>query len=836
MKKRLLSAILTLCLLIGLLPIGALAADTVGKIVLTVDVPKVGAKPAATADVPETASTYVKAIRWLDAATEKDMTAEDTFRAGKSYTLYVQVCIKEDQDKTFRINYAGNITVNGKEAKFQVRNEREIIVWYTFKLADNEVKTEITAVAAAVTDPVTGASPVNSATATANGSASAVKVEKVQWGGQWDMSSGKGVYKAGGEYAVNISLTPAKGYTFSKNLTATVNGKAAEVHYNTAEKLSIKYSYKPTAEEKDTAKEAERFSLKKYMTMAEAEPQRTGDRDTVFAGSSAVQFNALSEVEQKRVRKIILTGHDVAGAKALISAAMGVSNRMDEYWFGSEYSAAEADEILDALRETVGLRYYDTFLDGYTLSAKPHFFLPESLMGSFDTETALNAKDVRFYSGTAPEAAAKLGASAAKNWCTGHQYEKQKRMRAGTVYTYPDCAHGAQFYYVCFHCGQVEKDPAHLSDWTNIDATGMPVVGGSALPRHDFVEQVRDDAYVGTDVNGNKVYWKSCSRCGYTCRQDTIDNIPRQYADSDKSAAYEQYKEMLMNALTKREQETLTGKNNAKMFRIADTVSAKTSGWAQSEVNDAFFEGLVDEALLGSDYTKACTRLQFCSVAVKLAEKMTGKTIAPAPASTFTDTQNEYVLKAYAAGITAGTSATTFSPDDTLNRQQMATFIFRALQYVKANSDLLYTPYTSKLASYDDRGQISDWAEESMTFMNALGLIAGTSDTALSPLDNCTVEQALIVAERSLNAHKIGYYIVRSDKELRGNWFGYCHFTLLTEGMNEGVIYTYTPGEVFWMTDWRDSNSAGGSLITTEPATGIPVAAVADNFIPIREK
>ncbi len=832
MRKRIWSALLVLCMMLTLLPATALAADTVGKVVLTVDAPKVGGKPATTVSVPDTASTYVKAIRWLDVATEEDMAAGDTFQAGKSYTLYAQVGIKEGQDKTFDINYASNITINGKEAKFQVQNSREIIVWYTFKLASNEVKTEITTVDITITMPAAGNTADRDPVILANGASGLVKAVNVDWGGSFDGH----VFKAGTSYTLGVRMEPAKsGYTFAKGVTATVNGQAAEVIFRAESTMTVKYQYKPTAEEVNAAEEAERFSLKNWITMDEAEPQRTSDRDTVFVGSSAEPFNAMSEVEQKRVRKIILTGHDVAGAKALLSAAMGVSYRVEEFWFGPEYTATEANDILKHLRKIIESGYYYTYLDGNAMTAQPHFFLPEKLMGTFDTETALNAKDVRFYAGTDPEAAAKLGASAAKNWCTHHQYEKQKFMRAGTVYTYPDCTHGARFYYVCFHCGQVENNPAHLSDWTNTDATGRPVSGGSSLPRHDFVEQVRDDAYIGTDTSGNKVYWKSCSRCGYTCRQDTIDSIPRKYADSDKSATYEQYKEMLMNALAKREQEALAGKSNAAMFRIADTVSAKTSVWAQAGVNDALQEGLLDTALLGGDYTKACTRLQFCSVAVKLAEKMTGKTIAPAPADTFTDTQNEYVLKAYAAGITSGTSATTFSPDATLNRQQMATFLYRALQYVKANSTLRYTPYTSKLASYTDRGQLQSWAEEPMAFMNALGLIAGTSNTTLSPLNNCTIEQALIVAKRSLNAHKIGYYIVRSDKELRGNWFGYCSFSLVTEEMGEGVIYAYTSGEVFWMTDWRDSNSVGGSLITTEPTTGVPVAAVADNFIPIRE-
>lgn len=158
------------------------------------------------------------------------------------------------------------------------------------------------------------------------------------------------------------------------------------------------------------------------------------------------------------------------------------------------------------------------------------------------------------------------------------------------------------------------------------------------------------------------------------------------------------------------------------------------------------------------DYTKPVNRLQFASVVVKMAEKMTGKTITPAPAGTFTDTDNEYARKAYAAGITTGVTATTFDPLGALNRQQMATFIYRALQYVKANSDTEYTVYTPKLGQYTDFTQIAGWANEAMGFMNALGLVNGTTATTLAPTANCTVEQALIVAYRSLDAGYIGWY------------------------------------------------------------------------------
>ena len=229
------------------------------------------------------------------------------------------------------------------------------------------------------------------------------------------------------------------------------------------------------------------------------------------------------------------------------------------------------------------------------------------------------------------------------------------------------------------------------------------------------------------------------------------------------------------------------------MFTMRKRSTAKASAWAQSDVNLALNDNLLDTDLLGSDYTKSISRLQFCSVAVRLAEELTGKSITPAAANTFTDTNNPYVLKAYAAGITTGTSATTFSPNATLNRQQMATFLRRTLQYVEKNSSYSYTSYTSKLASYTDNAQVQSWAREPMAFMNALDLVKGTTATTLDPNGTCTIEQAVIVAERSVYAHQIGWYqVVTSNSRIQ---------TLPVEGTSTNT--SFRAGDYVWATGKR---------------------------------
>jgi len=203
-----------------------------------------------------------------------------------------------------------------------------------------------------------------------------------------------------------------------------------------------------------------------------------------------------------------------------------------------------------------------------------------------------------------------------------------------------------------------------------------------------------------------------------------------------------------------------------------------------------------------------------------LAETLTGKSITPAAANTFTDTNNAYVLKAYAAGITTGTSATTFSPNATLNRQQMATFLRRTLQYVEKNSGYSYTSYTSKLASYTDNALVQSWAKEAMAFMNALDLVKGTTATTLNPNGTCTIEQAVIVAERSVYAHQIGWYQAAPVSNV------YSYNDSTGEVEREDGEYTsfdstnasLHPGDLVWITGKLTGVS---NLLATAPGTTV---------------
>lgn len=144
------------------------------------------------------------------------------------------------------------------------------------------------------------------------------------------------------------------------------------------------------------------------------------------------------------------------------------------------------------------------------------------------------------------------------------------------------------------------------------------------------------------------------------------------------------------------------------------------------------------------------TRLQFAQLAVRLAEKATGKTLPAAPNSTFTDCTDADVLKAYAAGIVNGTSDTTFSPDSKLTREQLATMLWRAAAYIQEQTGEQVLTAGGSLSGYTDANHVSAYAKESVASLAQHGIMKGTSTTKLSPQENCSIEQSILLTYRMM--------------------------------------------------------------------------------------
>ncbi len=183
-----------------------------------------------------------------------------------------------------------------------------------------------------------------------------------------------------------------------------------------------------------------------------------------------------------------------------------------------------------------------------------------------------------------------------------------------------------------------------------------------------------------------------------------------------------------------------------------DTAAGKPSDWADEEIENANKQGLVIIMTGVPQYTDNITREQFAESVVNLVELSTGKEIVPVE-NPFVDTENIDVVKAYTIGVINGMSETTFEPETTTNREQIAVMLYRAALYIAENGGAtILTVSDDNISMYDDSDEVSDWAQEAVSALNANKIMQGTSDKNLSPKGTTTVEQSILLLARMYQA------------------------------------------------------------------------------------
>ena len=349
--------------------------------------------------------------------------------------------------------------------------------------------------------------------------------------------------------------------------------------------------------------------------------------------------------------------------------------------------------------------------------------------------------------------------NAAHDICDKHLYTAAITA-ADRVVNYATCDSPSHYYYSCTYCGKIEHNPNHV--FIGVEP-GPKVITKATLNKygaHNFFDDIAgDDCYIGVNSAGQHVYWTSCVYChkgwGYCCShpsdRDLIGWKPED-AKAMRKYAVQDEKLFVKEALA-------SDKEIANTFTMPDRNTARVSADRnlQSDVNYALCVNLVDKPLLGNDYTLAATRRQLLSIAVRLAEELTGAAVPLAAASPYADANDTIALKAATIGITADFATSRLDPDRATTRQEMATAIYRTLRYVEQHSDYSYTDYDSRLDSYSDRARIQSWAVEPMAFMDALGLIAPTGTGTIAPDAPCSIEVALSTAYKSTYAQLLGW-------------------------------------------------------------------------------
>lgn len=89
-----------------------------------------------------------------------------------------------------------------------------------------------------------------------------------------------------------------------------------------------------------------------------------------------------------------------------------------------------------------------------------------------------------------------------------------------------------------------------------------------------------------------------------------------------------------------------------------------------------------------------------------------------------------------------------FDPTAKTTREQIATMVARAVNYLEVRKSKDITPLESDVSKFTDQSRVSDWAAEAMGTLAANGIMAGTSPTTLSPKNACTIEQSILLVYR----------------------------------------------------------------------------------------
>lgn len=172
------------------------------------------------------------------------------------------------------------------------------------------------------------------------------------------------------------------------------------------------------------------------------------------------------------------------------------------------------------------------------------------------------------------------------------------------------------------------------------------------------------------------------------------------------------------------------------------------SAWVEKELIEAYNYSLTYTTVMKS-FQNPITRQEFCMIAVKLYEKLSGNK-AVVSSNPFNDTADPEILKAYNLKIVKGTSVGTFSPLNKITRQEICVMIFRTLEAAKP--DLNKT--ISGSFPFTDGDKIAAWAIAAVKFAYLNNIMKGTSAITISPLSNTNREQGVILVKRTYDQYK----------------------------------------------------------------------------------
>ena len=277
---------------------------------------------------------------------------------------------------------------------------------------------------------------------------------------------------------------------------------------------------------------------------------------------------------------------------------------------------------------------------------------------------------------------------------------------------------GAQFDTKELYPGSTYGKPA------SINRVMIQTVGGEAFNPEETYTIVTND-FMG--AGGDTYYAFKAASSGYDSGVP-LDEVVMDYITSE-----------LKGVVSKAQY----GETDNRIHTISYN-DVKAGDWYANAVNYVTLTGLMNGTGDGFSPNLAINRGMMVTVLYRMAgspEVTAENPFTDVPADTW---YTDAVIWASENDITAGTSDTTFSPTNSLTREQLATFFYRFADFVNP----VPIEITGDLTGFTDAGQVASYATDAMKWAIGEGLISGTTETTLSPKATATRAQVATILMR----------------------------------------------------------------------------------------
>ena len=326
------------------------------------------------------------------------------------------------------------------------------------------------------------------------------------------------------------------------------------------------------------------------------------------------------------------------------------------------------------------------------------------------------------------------------------------------------CGEAGRVDTICSNCGEVvstrELPPTGAHVWDNGVVTTAPTettpgvrtftctvcgdIREETIPAtgaHDY-QFTKNVAPTCTD-GGYDLY--TCSGCGATERRNltdaaghkwdggTVTTAPTETTPGVRTFTCTVCSQTRTEAIPATGASTCTGGPSCPSYGLHDV--AGPDYWAHKGIDYCVRNRLMSGVGAGTfSPDTACTRAQIVKILYNLSGNQTDYSYYYLP---FTDVAPgawyyNAVAWAYCNDVTSGTSATTFTPNAAITRQQLVTFLYRyTVKYAPE-----FTGNAAPISAFPDAGSVANWAYAAMSWAVGNGLIQGNAhDNGLDYLD-----------------------------------------------------------------------------------------------------